>query len=147
MREKEMRRRVECFLQTRLRRMLAPATLGLGLAMTGCPSVGPSGMDDASGLVSGDASGADAHQVAPMYMASIPDAAREASIPQPAYMAPVPDAAAELPMPQADYMAQMPVPDAAPDERAVALYMAQTPDAARDELGAVTLYMALLPPS
>ncbi|MGD0838060.1 MAG: hypothetical protein ABSB49_15585 [Polyangia bacterium] len=146
MREKEMRRRVERFLQTRLRRMLAPATLGLGLAMAGCPSGGSSGTNDASGMVSGDASGADAYQVAPMYMASIPDAAREAPMPQPDYMAQMPDAGPDGGV-VLRYMA--PMPDASSDERAVARYMAQMPDATRDELipVAVPAYMAPVPPA
>jgi hypothetical protein len=152
MREREMRLRIERFLQTRLRNMLAPATIGLGLAMTGCPSSGLDATEDAGALVKKD-SGADvggpvAVYSAPApdaggtqakYMAQVPDAGQEAPLPMPEYMAPMPDAAQELPMAQPDYMAQM------PDSGPVLRYMAQMPDAAPDLGGPVAVYLAQLP--
>lgn len=139
MREREMRQRVERFLQTRLRKMLAPATLGLGLAMTGCPSSGLDATDDGGALVSKDAQ-AD-HGVATKYLAPVPpDAGREVSQPQPDYMAQMPDAGPVL-----RYMAQM--PDAASDPAPVLRYMAQMPDAGREDHGMIALYMAQVPSS
>jgi hypothetical protein len=158
MREREMRQRVESFLQTRLRKMLAPATIGLGLAMTACPTSGLDSNDDGGALVSKD-SGADQGPVlkymAPIppdagatavYMAQMPDAGPEAPAPQPDYMAPIPrDAGTEALMPQPEYMAQM--PDARLDTSPVLRYMAQMPDAAPDLGRNVALYMAPLPTS
>ncbi len=46
MRELDMRRRVEQFMHKRLRAMLMPATLGLGLAVGGCASDGLNSDDD-----------------------------------------------------------------------------------------------------
>ncbi len=46
MREQDMRRRVEQFMHKRLRAMLMPATLGLGLAVGGCVSDGLNSDDD-----------------------------------------------------------------------------------------------------
>jgi hypothetical protein len=133
MREHDMRQRVEHFLQTRLRRMLAPATLGLGLAMTGCPSSGLDATDDGGALVDQDAS---PDQGATMkYMAQIPDAGREGSLPQPDYMAQMPDAQLGVPV----YSA--PAPDAAPPVR----YGAQMRDAGPDGREIIALYMAQLP--
>ena len=165
MREREMRQRIERFLQTRLRRMLAPATIGIGLAMTGCPSSDVNTTDDGGALVNKD-SGTDLGMVA-VYSAPAPDAGgtpanKDSESPpppvpmygvpvQPAdagtdqlvtkYLAPVPDAGREASMPQPDYMAQM------PDSGPVLRYMAQMPDAAPDLGRNVALYMAQLPPS
>ena len=114
MREQEMRQRIERFLQTRLRSMVLPATLGLGLAVGACNS---------GGLVAGDGGGdggdhgkddvgnqsatEDSATVSTKYMAQIPDARDTGMVLR--------------------YMAQMPT-DAAPDsDRMVALYMAQLP--------------------
>lgn len=81
MREREMRQRVESFLQTRLRAMLMPATLGVGLAIGGCGSNtlnsddgGKSDVQAASDGKLSDASGAVA-----LYMAAMPDAASDSS--------------------------------------------------------------------
>ena len=104
MREQEMRQRVERFLQTRLRKMLLPATLGLGLAVGACNSDGLNADDGGDQAVKNDSG-----TVGMKYSAQIPDAG--------------PD----LPGIALRYMAQMPA-DAAPDsERMVALYMAQLP--------------------
>ncbi len=138
MREREMRQRIERFLQTRLRRMLAPATLGLGLAMTGCPSSGLDATDDGGAAISRDAQ---ADQGAVMkYLAPIPDAGQEKATPAPAYMAPMPDSGAV-----ALYSAAL--PDAGPDNRPAMRYMAQAPDASPDEREIIALYMAQLPRS
>jgi hypothetical protein len=126
MREREMRQRIESFLQSRLRKMLAPATLGLGLAMTACPSSGLDANDDAGALVDKDA-GAD--QGAAMK-----------------YMAQIPDAGPELPQAQPDYMAPQ-FFDARPDTTPALRYMAQMPDASQDTDRAVAIYMAPLPDS
>jgi hypothetical protein len=107
MQERDMRRRVDHFLRTRLRSMVMPATLGLGLALGGCNSDGLSTDDGGDAVVKKDAGNADNGAVA-IYSAVVPDAA-----------------------PNADtgiavrYMAQM--PDAAPDLGMVALYLAQIP--------------------
>jgi len=135
MRELDMRQRVEHFLQTRLRSMLAPATLGLGLAMTGCPSSGLDAADDGGALVNKDA-GADQGPVL-KYMAQMPDAGLEVSLPQPDYMAQMPDAQQATPI----YSA--PAPDAGPGP--VLRYMAQMPDASPDGREFIPLYMAQLP--
>jgi hypothetical protein len=138
MREQDMRQRVQRFLQARLRNMLAPATLGLGLAMAGCPSSGNDATDDAGALVNQD--GAPDQQFAPAYMAQLPkDAGPDQATTK--YIAPIPDAGPELPLVQPDYMA--PMPDAGP----VARYMAVMPDAGREVGQIIALYMAQLPPS
>jgi hypothetical protein len=41
MREQEMRQRVFCFLKARMRNMLMPATVGIGIAMGGCTTSTP----------------------------------------------------------------------------------------------------------
>jgi hypothetical protein len=118
--------------------MLAPATLGLGLAglglaTTGCPSSGLDANEDGGALVDKDAS---PDQGAAMkYMAQIPDAGREGPLPQPDYMAQMTDAQLSVPI----YSA--PPPDAAPPVR----YGAQMRDAGPDGREMVALYMAQLP--
>jgi hypothetical protein len=98
MRETEMRERVQNFMRTRLRYLLAPATLGLGLAIGGCTSDGLSADDGgASKLDSAaatrdagsDLGGAAPAYAAPMYMAQIPDAGPDLRGAAPAYMAPM----------------------------------------------------------
>jgi len=138
MRERDMRQRVEQFLQTRLRRMIAPATIGLGLAglgltMTACPSSGLDANDDGGALVRKDA-GPD-QGAAMKYMAQIPDAGLETARPQPDYMAQMPDAQQITPI----YSA--PAPDAGPPVR----YGAQMRDAGPDTDRVIALYMAQLP--
>jgi hypothetical protein len=159
-----MRLRIERFLQTRLRNMLAPATIGLGLAMTGCPSSGLDATEDAGALVKKD-SGADVGGPVAVYSAPAPDAGgtqanrdtgtspppspRDGAVTPDAvggtdqlvtkYMAQVPDAGQEAPLPMPEYMAPMPdaaqeLPMAQPD------YMAQMPDS-----GPVLRYMAQMP--
>ena len=104
MREREMRERVERFLQTRLRKMLLPATLGLGLAVGACDT---SPLDTSDG---GDTfAKKDSGTVGMKYMAQIPDAGPDLPPPVPYYGAVI-------------------LRDAAPDsDRVVALYMAQLP--------------------
>jgi hypothetical protein len=123
MREREMRQRVERFLQARLRNMLLPATLGLGLAVGACNSDALS-TDDGGNPPANKDSGS----IATKYMAQIPDAGPELPQPMPDYMAQMPDANLKLDTGMVlRYMAQMPA-DAAPDlGRNVALYMAQLP--------------------
>ncbi len=88
MREREMRERVERFLRTRLRNVLLPAALGLGLTVGACNTDGLDASD------AGDASAkSDSGTVTTRYMAQ-----------QPA------DAAPDTSRIVALYMAQLPVP-------------------------------------
>ena len=105
MREREMRERVERFLETRLRSMLLPATLGLGLAVGACNS-GGLGVDDGGDKVVNK----DAASPATKYMAQIPDAGPDLPALAPVYMAQVSDAGAVARYmgPQPIYMAQLP---------------------------------------
>lgn len=108
MREREMRERVERFLQTRLRKMLLPATLGLGLAVGACDT---SALDTSDG---GDTfAKKDSGTVGMKYMAQIPDAGPDLSLPVPFYgtitLRPL-DAAPDSDRVVALYMAQLPVP-------------------------------------
>jgi hypothetical protein len=119
MREQEMRQRVERFLQTRLRSMLLPATLGLGLAVGACNS------DALSTDDGGD-----------------PPANKDSGSVGMKYMAQMPDAGPELPQPTPDYMAQMPDANTKLDTGMVLRYMAQMPPDASEP---VTVYMAPLP--
>jgi hypothetical protein len=120
MREQEMRQRVERFLQTRLRKMLMPATLGLGLAVAGCNSDGLNTSDDGGSTANKDTGSQQSDVVppTPMYMAQMPDSGAAML-----YMAQLPDSGVAV-----RYMAQLPA-DAAPDTTGiiVALYMAQLP--------------------
>jgi hypothetical protein len=115
-----VRQRVERFLQTRLRSVLLPATLGLGLAVGACNSDGLNADDGGN-----QATKKDSGSPAMKYMAQIPDAGPELPMPVPYYGAiTLPDAG-----PVARYMAQMPA-DAAPDtNQVVAVYSAQLPHA------------------
>ncbi len=130
MREREMRQRVERFLQSRLRNMLLPATLGLGLglAVGACDSDALDASDGGGQTAKQDSASADT-QAAPdsqftgqsdagtavaMYMAQLSDASA-AALPDTGlavrYMAQIPaDAAPELGRSVAIYMAQLPVP-------------------------------------
>jgi len=118
MREREMRQRVEHFLQTRLRSMLLPATLGLGLAVGACNS-DPLSADDGGDQTAKKDSGS----VVTRYMAQMPDAGPELPAATPDYMAQMPADSG----PVLRYMAQMPA-DAAPDlGRSVAVYSAPLP--------------------
>lgn len=150
MREQDMRERVQRFLQTRLRTMLAPATLGLGLSglvltTTGCPSDGLDANDDGGALVKKDV--APDQQMVALYMAPLPpdsgilqgDGGRDQVATK--YLAPIPDAGLEM---QPEYMA--PMPDASQgDLGSVMRYMAPMPDAAPDNGRVIALYMAQLP--
>jgi hypothetical protein len=134
MRERDMRLRVERFLQSRLRSMLLPATMGLGLAVGGCASDGLNADDggDKEDVV------AATDTVATKYMAPTTDAA---PIPVPVYSVAVPrDAGPELPIAQPEYMA--PIKE---DAGMVLRYMAQMPDAGRDAGEMVALYLAQIP--
>jgi hypothetical protein len=143
MRERDMRLRVERFIQTRLRSMLMPATLGLGMALGGCNSDGLNADDGGDPTANQDAAGntdtyvapqSDAEDkkdtgmvtkyMAPVYSAMVPDAGPELPIGAPDYMAPIVKHDAGIPV---RYMAQMP-PDADPGT-AVAMYIAQIPKA------------------
>jgi hypothetical protein len=107
MREQDMRLRVERFLRVRLRSMLMPATLGLGLAMGGCNGDGLTADDGGDPSVKQDA-------------AAIPDAGtgKEVSVEQPDYTAQMPDSGLAV-----RYMAVQ--PDAG---GVVAVYSAAYPD-------------------
>jgi hypothetical protein len=126
MRERDMRLRVERFIQTRLRSMLMPATLGLGMALGGCNSDGLS-VDDGGDPSANQDAAADTGSVPPpipMYIAAIPDAGPELPISVTDYMAPIVKEDAGVAV---RYMAQMP-PDAGKDPgTAVAMYLAQIP--------------------
>lgn len=126
MREREMRERVHRFLRVRLRNMLMPATLGLGLALGGCDGDALSTDDGGDPAVQQDAATqSDSGTVGVKYIAQIPDAGPELPVAAPEYIAPVPD-----------YMAQM------PDAGIAVRYMAQMPDAGPDLGGAVAVYSA-----
>jgi hypothetical protein len=142
MREREMRQRVERFLQTRLRRMLAPATIGFGLAVApGCPSSGLQSGDDAAAVAKKDAA-PDQQEPMPLYMVQFPP---DSSAPGNA------DLGAD--QVTTKYIAPVP-PDAAPDQKVVVADVAPVGqdtgvpgnrDAGRD-LQAVPLYMVQFPP-
>jgi hypothetical protein len=134
MREREMRQRVERFLQTRLRRMLAPATIGFGLAVApGCPSSGLQSGDDAAAVAKKDAA-PDQQEPMPLYMVQFPP---DSSAPG--------NADLRADQVTTKYIAPVP-PDAAPDQQAVVADVAPVvPDAGRD-LQAVPLYMVQFPP-
>jgi hypothetical protein len=110
MREQDMRRRIERFMERRLRSMLVPAALGIGLALGGC---------DGDALSTDD--GGDKE---------------DATTTVPVYSATLPDAGPELPTAQPEYMAQQ-LPDSGPSVRyatpmadagePVALYLAPQP--------------------
>ncbi|HEX7501492.1 MAG TPA: hypothetical protein VF524_14510, partial [Polyangia bacterium] len=68
MREREMRERVERFLQIRLRNMLLPATLGLGLAVGAC-NTDPLNTDDGGDQIAKKDSGSDSGSTVVKYMA------------------------------------------------------------------------------
>ncbi len=128
MREREMRERVERFLQIRLRNMLLPATLGLGLAVGAC-NTDSLNTDDGGDQIAKKDSGSDSGSMVMKYMAQIPDAGPDLPAAMPDYMAQMQDAKIALPDSgfALRYMAQQPA-DAAPDtSRAVALYMAPLP--------------------
>ena len=136
MRERDMRWRVERFLQSRLRSMLMPATMGLGLALGGC----------ASDALSADDGGnkkdlAAATDTGPTTKYSAP-ASDAAPTPVPLYSVVVPrDAGPELPMPQPEYIAPI-KEDAGPAVR----YAAVMRDAGRAVPGdPVAIYSALSP--
>ncbi len=116
MREQDMRNRVERFLRVRLRSLLMPATLGLGLAIGGCNSDGLSTDDGGDPTAKQDAAGGN-----PIYSAPTPDAGagKEVPVAQPDYMAQMPDAGLQV-----RYMAVLPK-DAG---GVVAVYTAQIPD-------------------
>lgn len=137
MREREMRQRVERFLQTRLRNMLMPATLGLGLALGGCGSTAMDSGDDGGHATKKDVATAD-QQLPPD--ADIHEAggnAPDTGIISTKYMTPLPDAGADSRGAIALYMAQL------PDSGAVMRYMAQQPPDAGPE--PVVIYMAMFP--
>lgn len=110
MREQDMRRRIEQFMERRLRAMLVPATLGLGLALGGC---------DGDALSTDDGGGKeDATQSVPIYSAALPDAGPDLPTANPEYMAQLPDSG-----PSVRYAAQM-----ADTGGPVPMYMVPTPN-------------------
>jgi hypothetical protein len=139
MREQEMRECVGHFLKARMRAMLLPATLGLGLAVAGCDKEALETTDD-SGTISQVEAGAgashsdtrmDSPMVTPEYMAQMPDAGVATAL----YMAQMPDTGVLT-----KYMAQM------PDTGVLTKYMAQMPDAREVGIPEMVLrYMAPLP--
>jgi hypothetical protein len=122
MREQDMRRRIEAFLRSRLRAAIAPAALGLGLALGGC---------DGDALGNEGDGGADAH--------GSPTVNDDAATPTVKYMAQLPDAGPELPLAQPEYMAP------APDSGVFVRYGAPNLGEVGRDLGVVAMYMAQLP--
>lgn len=166
MREQEMRECIGQFLKARMRNMLLPATLGLGLAVSGCEKEASESTNDGGpSLVEAGIPG----PIAPDFMAQMPDASSAAQGPETGavalYMAPMPDAQAIMPDAQTLRPdSQAPRPDAQlldaklvtkyvaqlPDATVTPEYMAQMPDArAKDALSPdsvmVVRYMAPLP--
>ncbi len=156
MREQDMRQRIQRFLQTRLRSMLAPATLGLGLAMTACPSDGSNSQTDGSAVVSKDA--APDGQATTLYGVPLPKdaanvedaAAADTAVPAgkdsgsdaiaALYIAPLPrDAQAS------NQDSSSGVDASGPDAGPVTKYIAPIPDAAREFPLAQPDYMAQMP--
>jgi hypothetical protein len=125
-----MRQRVEKFLQTRLRSMLMPATLGLGLAVGGCGDGGLNASDDGGPAKEDVGAGADKQLPPDARFADGKGANADLGGGVMLYMAQMKeDASTSLPDSgmALRYMAQQPR-DAGPDqERVVAIYMAQLP--------------------
>jgi len=121
MREQDMRLRVERFLRVRLRNMLMPATLGLGLAIGGCNGDALNTDDGGDPSVKKDAAAKTDLGMVVIYSAPAPDAGtgKEVPLAQPEYIAQMPDAGLAV-----RYMAVLP-PDAG---GVVAVYTAQMPD-------------------
>jgi hypothetical protein len=118
-----MRLRVERFIQTRLRSMLLPATLGLGMALGGCTGDGLNADDGGEPIVNQDAAGSPDLGTAMKYIAQIPDAGPDLGGVVAVYSAP---ATKQDGGPAPRYMAQM--ADAGQDPgTVVAVYLAQMP--------------------
>ena len=112
MREQDMRLRIERFMKARLRNMLMPATLGLGLALGGCPGGGMDADDGGDPGTKHDAAAStDTGGVGMKYIAQIPDAGPEVPIAVPEYIAPIIKEDAGIAV---RYMAQIPA-DAGPE--------------------------------
>jgi hypothetical protein len=141
-----MRQRVERFLQTRLRNMLMPATLGLGLALGGCGSTTMDSGDDGGNTIKKDVATADQQLAPDADFSEAGGSARDTGMTT-KYMAQLPDAGADSQGAVALYMAPMYMAQS-PDAGAVVRYMAQQPpDAAADaDIGhGVVIYMAMFP--
>lgn len=153
MREREMRQRVEQFLGVRLRNMLMPATLGLGLALAGCGGDQLQSDDAASGQTKEDVAHAGGGQSPPDVALSGTDTGRQdAGTAVPAYMAQMPlDAVQDLGTPDKPSQPDANSSDAnAGKEDAgggVMMYMAQMPRDAAQDYGTPggMLYMAPVP--
>ncbi len=147
MREREMRQRVERFLQIRLRNMLMPATLGLGLALGGCGSTTMDSGDDGGHATAKDVATADQQLAPDADLSEAGGSARDTGMIA-KYMAPLPDAGADAQGAAALYMAPMYMAQQLPDSGPAVRYMAQQPpDAAADaDIGhGVVIYMAIFP--
>lgn len=141
MREQDMRLRIERFMKARLRNMLKPAVLGLGLALGGCDSDALSADDGGEPGTKQDAAVATDSGTVTKYMAPAPDAATDTWTPGLRYMAQMPDAGPELPIAMPDYMAPI-----KQDAGIAVRYMAQMPaDASPDLGGMVAMYVAQMP--
>lgn len=128
MRERDMRLRVERFLQCRLRNMLMPATMGLGLALGGCASDALSADDggDQKDVGAVTDTGPSTKYSAPTTDASVPPPVALYSVVMPK------DAGAELRDSGMVLRYQAVIPDAAPDlDDSVAIYMAPMSDPSR----------------
>ena len=129
MREREMRQRVDRFLQTRLRSLLLPATIGLGLGVAGCPGDALDASEDGGQTAKNDGPSADQQLPPDTKLTDAGSVGSDAGGAVALYMAQIRDAGTTLPDSGMvlRYMAQMP-PDAGPDlDRVVAIYMAQIP--------------------
>jgi hypothetical protein len=133
MREQDMRLRIERFMKARMRNMLLPATLGLGLALGGCDSDGLSADDGGDPAAKHDAAANTDLGIVALYMAQMPDVGVAMK-----YMAQIPDAGPEIPIAAPEYIAPIVKEDAGIAVR----YMAQMPDAGG---GAVAMYLAQMP--
>ena len=122
MRERDMRLRVERFIQTRLRSMLMPATLGLGMALAGCSGDGLSTDDGGEPIAKQDADSKQDSMATPKYIAPMPDAGPDLSGPAPEYIAPIRQ-----------------------DGGIAVRYMAQMQDGSRDPGPMVAVYTAQMP--
>jgi len=136
-----MRQRVERFLQTRLRNMLMPATLGLGLALGGCGSTTMDSGDDGGHTTTKDVATADQQLAPDADLSEAGGSARDTGMTT-KYMAPLPDASADSQSAIAMYMAPMYMAQS-PDAGAVVRYMAQQPPDAGPE--PIVIYMAMFP--
>lgn len=123
MNEKEIRERIERFLKKTARNVVVPASMGLGLSLSGCGGktlhVGPADAGgDATSLSTSDARSSDASDVETILDAGAPDASPDLSpdaLPDTSV-----DATSDLPTFYPPYLIMVPSPDARADLPGVA---------------------------